>query len=67
MVRVHRQKATTINIVIESADQHLPVTMEKFWVSSDNKGQLQMFFINWLCKTYKDNKPPNLSGWIGTR
>ena len=52
-------KATVTNIVIESADQPLPVTMtmESFWASSGSKEQLQMFFINWLCKTYNYDKP----------
>lgn len=31
--RVRCQKATVINIVIASADQPLPVTMESFWLS----------------------------------
>lgn len=49
-------------MVIESADQSLPVMMETCWVSSGNIEQLQMFFINWLCKTYKDDKLIYLDG-----
>ena len=59
---VRHQKAISINIVIESADQPLLVTMEVFWVSPGNKEQLQMFFINWLRKTYKDDKFIYLGG-----
>ena len=53
--RVRLQKATTINVVIESTDLPLPVTMENFWASSGNKEKLQMFFFNWLWKSYKDD------------
>ena len=41
------KKTTEINIVIEIADQPLPVTMESFRPSSGNKQQLQIFFISY--------------------
>lgn len=54
--------ANALNIVIESSDHPLLVKMDKFWASSGIQEQLQMFFINCLCKTYKDDKPIYLGG-----
>ena len=60
--RTRCQKATVINIIIEKDNQPLPATMESFWASSLNKENLQMFFINWLIKSYKYDKPLHLAG-----
>ena len=60
--RVRRQKAAAIDVIIKKDNQLLPATMESFWASSLNKENLQMFFINWLVKSYKDDKPLHLNG-----
>ena len=60
--RDRRKKSTPINVTICSTDQTLPVEMDSFWSSSKNKVELQMCFINWICKSYVDNKPVYLGG-----
>ena len=60
--RNRRQKTTAIDVIIEKDNQPLPVTMDSFWASSTNKENLQMFFINWLLKFYKDDRPVYLGG-----
>ena len=62
--RNRRQKTTAINVIIEKDNQPLPVTMDSFWASSTNKENLQMFFINWLLKFYKDDRPVYLGGSV---
>ena len=54
--------ANARNIVMESSNHPLPAKMESFWASPGNQEQLQMFFINCLCKTYRDDKPIYLGG-----
>ena len=49
-----RSKLDAINITISREDQPLPVEMERFWSSSENKVNLQQFFIRWMIKTYTD-------------
>ena len=60
--RMRRKKGDAINVVINHIDQHLPVDMEWFYSSSENKVQLQQFFIKWLSDTYNDKKPVYLRG-----
>ena len=60
--RDRRKKSTPINVTISSTDQTLPVEMDSFWSSSKNKVELQMCFINWICKSYVDSKPVYLGG-----
>ena len=62
--RTGRQKATAIDAIIENDNQPLPATTESFWVSSLNKKNLQTFFVNWLIKSYKDDKPLYLGGFL---
>ena len=54
--------ATAVDIIIENDNQPLPATMESFWASPLNKENLQTFFVNWLIKSYKDEKPLYLGG-----
>ena len=42
----------------------LPVELDKFWGSSNNKMQLQKVFITWLCDTFFGEKPVYLGGAI---
>ena len=58
------QKTTAIDVIIKKDNQPLPVTMDSFWASSANKENLQMFFINWLLKFYKDDRPVYLGGSV---
>ena len=38
-------------------DQPLPIEMDRFWSSTENKMLLQQFFMKWSSETYKDRKP----------
>ena len=38
--------------------------MESFWASSLNRKNMQMFFLNWLVKSYKDDKSLYLGGFL---
>ena len=51
--RNRRQKTTAIDVIIEKDNQ--PLT---------NKENLQMFFINWLLRFYKDDRPIYLVGSV---
>ena len=62
MKEIVGKKSTPINVTISSTDQTLPVEMDSFWSSSKNKVELQMCFINWICKSYVDSKPVYLGG-----
>ena len=50
--RQRRAKATAINVIISHSEQPIPVDIDKFWSSSENKIQLQQFFIIWLKELY---------------
>jgi len=60
--RDRRSKHDAINTIISRTDQPLPVDMESFWSSTENKVRLQQFFIKWMIETYKDCKPVYLGG-----
>ena len=62
--RNHHQRTTAIDVIIEKDNQPLPVTMDSFWASSTNKENLKIFFINWLLKFYKDDRPDYLGGSV---
>ena len=48
----HGRKFTIVQTKINSIKQNLPVELDKFWGSSNNKMQLQKVFITWFCDTY---------------
>ena len=62
--KTRHQKATAIDVIIEKDNQPLLATIESFRASSQNKEKLQMFFINWLIKSYKGNTPLYLGGFL---
>ena len=49
---------------INSTKEHLPLALDKFWVSSRNKMQLWRLFITWLCDIYSREKSEYLDGTI---
>ena len=62
-----RQRRATHDVIIANidySDQHLPVEIEKFWTSSENKIKFQQFFIGWVSITYKGDKPVYLGGCL---
>ena len=52
--RNRRGKFDAISTNITRLDQPLPVDMNRFWSSAENKVRLQQFFIKWITETYKD-------------
>ena len=60
--RNRRGKFDAINTNITRLDQPLPVDMNRFWSSAENKVRLQQFFIKWITETYKDQKTVYLGG-----
>ena len=48
--------------IITSFKQSLPVDLDSFWASADNKVQLQQKFIDWMKTNYKGAKPIYLGG-----
>ena len=57
-----RNKSDGIVTAINRMDQPLPIEMDQFWSSTENKARLQQFFIKWFSETYKDRKPVYLGG-----
>ena len=55
--RNRRNKSDGIVTAINRMDQPLPIEMDRFWPSTENKVRLQQFFTKWLSETYKDRKP----------
>ena len=51
-----------IEITIKSANQTLPIEMDKFWESSSNKMQLEQIFISWVLENYEGSRPIFLGG-----
>lgn len=45
-----------ITVSIKDEKQNLPVNMDLFWDSMENKSQLQMFFMNWMSRNYKGRR-----------
>ena len=60
--RDRRSKTDPINTSIRRRDQPLPVEMDRFWASSDNKIYFQQFFITWAIENYDSVKPLFLGG-----
>ena len=58
------KKCQIVETKINSIRQNLPIELDKFWGSSDNKMQLQQIFITWLRDTYSGEKPVYLGGAI---
>ena len=58
--RQHRAKADPTNVTISHSEQPVPVDIDKFWSSSENKIQLQQFFINWLKELYTSEESISL-------
>ena len=58
------KKFPVVETKINSIRQNLPVELDKFWGSSNNKMQLQKVFITWLCDRYSGEKPVHLGGVI---
>lgn len=62
--RIRRGAGDATRTVISSMDQILPISSEfdKFWACTENKVDLQKFFISWMLETYKGNIPVYLGG-----
>ena len=45
-----------ITVKIKKDEQKLPVDMNSFWESIENKSQLQSFFMSWMGRKYRGNK-----------
>ena len=60
--RKRRGKDEVIETKIANIEQALPVEMDKFWGSSNNKIQLQQSFTEWIKKTSWYQKPLYLGG-----
>ena len=60
--RKRRSKTDAIETTISHLEQQLPVDMDKFWASPDNKMRFQQMFIRWAISTYKGNTPVLLGG-----
>ena len=58
------KKFPVVETKINSIRHNLPVELDKFWGSSNNKMQLQKVFITWLCDRYSGEKPVHLGGVI---
>ncbi len=54
--RDRRSNHKAINTFINRNDQPLPVDMDSFWASPDNKVRLQQFFIKWLTEIILHNQ-----------
>ena len=59
-----KSRASTCGIKtnIHHKDQPIPAEMNEFWACSENKVQLQQFFIHWLQSTYNHDKQVYLGG-----
>ena len=60
----HSRKFPIVEIKINRIGQNLPVELDRFWDSSNNKMQLQKVFITCLCDTYSGAKAVYLGGVI---
>ena len=60
--RDRRSKTDPINTFVRRGDLPLPVEMDRFWASSDNKIRFQQFFITWAIENYGSGKPLFLGG-----
>ena len=58
--------SSAITVAIKKDAQNLPVNMELFWNSMDNKIALQKYFQQWMVKTYKGNKDIFFGGVEGS-
>ena len=58
------KKCPVVETKINSIRENLPVDLDKFWGSSNNKIQLQKVFTPCLCNTYSGEKPVYLGGAI---
>ena len=45
-----------ITVKIKKDEQKLPVDMNSFWESIENKAQLQSFFLDWMKRNYRGEK-----------
>ncbi|XP_057301782.1 uncharacterized protein LOC130636171 isoform X2 [Hydractinia symbiolongicarpus] len=55
-------KADPIEVKITHFKQQLPVEMDRFWSSSENKMGLQQMFINWMIECCRSEIPVFLGG-----
>ena len=62
--RERRSSDQAIEVKIANACQKLPIEMENFWSSSNNKIQLQQIFIDWFISTSNYHIPVYLSKWF---
>ena len=53
---------TRLILSIRRSDQPLPVEMDRFWASCENKVRFQEFFTKWITENYTDDKPLFLGG-----
>ena len=53
--------ADPINTVLRRSDQQLPVEMDRFWASCEDK-VLSQHFIKWITENYTDDKPLFIGG-----
>ena len=60
--RSRRSKLEPIDTKISSNKQQLPVEMDRFWASSDNKMKFQQAFIDWMTFHCESNIPVFLGG-----
>ena len=60
--RSRRSKLEPIDTNISSNKQQLPVEMDRFWASSDNKMKFQQAFIDWMTFHCQSNIPVFLGG-----
>ena len=62
--RDRRSSDQAIEVKIANACQKLPIEMENFWSSSNNKIQLQQIFIDWFISTSNYHIPVYLGKWF---
>ena len=60
--RLRRGKCDPIEVTVNQSEKPLPVEMERFWASQDNKMKLQQFFIKWILENYHGTRPIYLGG-----
>ena len=60
--RNRRSKRDPIETHITNVKQHLPVDMDRFWSSSENKMRFQQAFIKWMKENHINNTPIYLGG-----
>ena len=62
--RIDRDSEQAIEVKIANACQKLPIEMDSFWSSSNNKMQLQQMFIDWFISTSTYHIPVYLGKWF---